>query len=88
MEPCRPDMSEADAETLRRAGRIFADNRPVFALSGDGIAPVPGVEADLFGQCSGRNSARRSAAEVPVCKNAGGAHLDPFTAQYLARAAG
>ena len=65
MEPCRPDMSETDAETLRRAGRIFADNRPVFALSGDGIARVPeglvpGVEADL--STSARAAIRPAAA--------------------------
>ena len=89
----RPDMREADAEALRSAGRIFADNRPLFALSGEGIDPVPeglvpGGEADPFDQCWGRHPGRSSAAEVQVCKNAGGAHLDPFTAQYLARAAG
>ncbi|MBY5972699.1 ornithine cyclodeaminase family protein [Ferrimonas balearica] len=89
----RPDMREADAETLRRAGRIYADNRPVFALSGDGIDPVaeglvPGVEADFFDLCAGRHPGRRSDAEITVCKNAGGAHLDLFTAQYLARAIG
>lgn len=89
----RPDMREADAETLRRAGRIFADNRPVFSLSGDGIDPVaeglvPGVEADFFDLCAGRHPGRRDAGEITVCKNAGGAHLDLFTAQYLARAEG
>lgn len=86
-----PDMREADAETVRRAGRMFADNRPIFSYSGDGIDPVAegliaAPEADYFELCSGKHPGRRSEDEITVCKNAGGPHLDLFTAEHLYRA--
>src|SRR5690554_5408930 len=35
-----PHMREADAQTIRRAGRMFADNSAAFAEPGDGADPV------------------------------------------------
>lgn len=88
-----PDMREADAETVRRAGRMFTDNRPGFPGSGDGSGPVaegliPGPEADFFDLCSGRHPGRGSEREITVCKNAGGGHLDLFLAEHLHRRTG
>lgn len=86
-----PDMREADAETVRRAGRMFADNPQAFSASADGAGPVAeglisGPEADYFDLCTGRHPGRRSADEITVCKNGGGGHLDLFLAEHLFRA--
>ncbi|MDR0810450.1 MAG: ornithine cyclodeaminase [Gemmobacter sp.] len=83
-----PDMREADADTVRRAGRMFTDNRRAFAHSGDGAAPVAeglilGPEADYFDLCTGRHPGRRSETEITVCKNIGGGYLDLFVTEYL-----
>lgn len=85
-----PDMREADAEAVRRAGRIFTDNPASFPHSGDGADPVaeglvPGPEADFFDLCTGRHPGRRSPDEITICKNAGGGHLDLFVAEHLWR---
>ncbi len=83
-----PTMREADAETVRRAARMFCDHRAGFAASGDGAAPVAeglvtGPEADLFDLCTGRHPGRSSREEITVFKNCGGGHLDLFTAERL-----
>lgn len=83
-----PAMREADAETVRRAGRMFCDHRAGFAASGDGAAPVAeglvtGPAADLFDLCTGRHPGRSSREEITVFKNCGGGHLDLFTAERL-----
>ncbi len=88
----RPDMREADSDTLRRAGRMFTDNAGTYAHSGDVLGPVaegliPGTEADFFDLCTGRHPGRRSAEEITVCKNAGGGYLDLFVAGHLWREA-
>lgn len=85
-----PAMREADAETVRRAGRMFCDHRAGFAASGDGAAPVAeglitGPEADLFDLCPGHHPGRTSREEITVFKNCGGGHLDLFTAEHLYR---
>lgn len=84
----RPDMREADAETVRRAGRMFVDHHAGFASSGDGLGPleeglVAGPEADLFDLCAGHHTGRRTSEEITVFKNCGGGHLDLFVAEYL-----
>lgn len=83
-----PDMREADSDTVRRAGRMFTDNRQAFAASADGAGPVAegliaGPVADYFDLCTGRHPGRQSATEITVCKNGGGGHLDLFLAEYL-----
>lgn len=88
-----PDMREADAETLRRAGRMFADTRFGFTASGDATGPIAeglieGPEADYFDLCAGRHPGRRSAQEITVCKNVGGGHLDLFVTRHLWQVAG
>lgn len=85
-----PQMREADAETVRRAGRMFADNAAGFQGSGDGAAPVSeglitGLAADFFDLCTGRHPGRESAAEITVFKNCGGSHLDLFSVEQLYR---
>lgn len=84
----RPEMREADSETVRRAGRIFVDHAEGFGWSGDGLGPlseglVRGPEADLFELCSGRHLGRTSGDEITVYKNCGGGHLDLFTVEHL-----
>lgn len=84
------DMREADTQTIRRAGRMFTDNRLSFPHSGDGNDPVAeGLiaepEADFFDLCSGRHPGRRTDDEITVCKNAGGGHLDLFVTEHLYR---
>ena len=85
-----PDMREADAETIRRAGRMFIDNRASFTSSGDGAGPlaeglIAGPEADFFDLCTGRHPGRRSSDEITVCKNIGGGYLDLFLTEHLFR---
>lgn len=86
-----PEMRESDDDTVRRA-TIFVDSRWfTVGVCGDLVQPmrdgVIGEEAvvgDLFDLCSGRVPGRRSAEEITLFKNGGGAHLDLMTARYLA----
>lgn len=85
-----PDMREADDEALRR-GRLFVDARET-TLHEIGELKIPlaagviaetDVVADLFDLVPGADrgeAARRSAEEITVYKNGGGAHLDLMTA--------
>ncbi|WP_223541900.1 ornithine cyclodeaminase family protein [Pseudomonas sp. BF-RE-26] len=83
----RPDMQEADSDVLAKA-RIFVDDRSTAACSGDiqipllaGVISQEQIEGDLFDLC--QNSAfTRSAHEITVYKNAGGAHFDLVVSQY------
>ncbi len=85
----RPDMREADDETLRRA-RLFVDSRdttigeigeltiPIAA----GIISPSDVLADLYDLCSG-SPGRTGGQEITLFKNGGGGHLDLMTARYI-----
>lgn len=85
-----PDMREADDEVLRR-GRLFVDAREttlheigelMMPLASGAIseADIVGDLFDLVPASSDGTSARRSAEEITVFKNGGGAHLDLMTA--------
>lgn len=85
----RSDMREVDDEALRRA-RLFVDARattihhigeltlPIAA----GVIADSDVLADFYDLPSG-GFARTSDAEITICKNGGGAHLDLMTARYI-----
>ena len=89
----RPDMREADDDVLTRS-RLFADSRATtIAHIGEFADPVArgviapeAVLADFYDIAAGR-FARRSAEEITVCKNGGGAHLDLMTARWILEAA-
>lgn len=85
-------LREADDAALLR-GRIFVDTRQGMQNTGDlgpalasGLIGPDRVVADHFDLAQGRSAGRRSAEEITVFKNVGGAHLDVFTAIALARA--
>lgn len=85
----RPDMREADDDVIRR-GTLFVDTRNGCEGSGEIAAPLASglitrdsIRADLFDLCTGRHPGRRSADEITVFKNVGGAHLDLFTTRHL-----
>ncbi|MCF5223982.1 ornithine cyclodeaminase family protein [Pseudomonas syringae] len=86
----REDMREADDATMSR-GLIYVDSREVSRHCGELSQPVANgvigwsdVRADLFELCQGHLIQALAAGQVTVYKNAGGAHLDLFTAQFLA----
>ena len=85
----RPDMREADDATLRRA-RLFCDARATtlhhIGEFKDPLARGVMTEADIvadFYDIGAGSFARRSAEEITLCKNGGGAHLDLMTAAYI-----
>lgn len=89
-----PSLRETDEDALRRA-RIFVDTRNNMERTGDlgpalasGLIAPEAIVADHFDLAQGRTQGRRSAEEITVFKNVGGAHLDVFTAMALRRAAG
>jgi ornithine cyclodeaminase/alanine dehydrogenase-like protein (mu-crystallin family) len=84
------DMRESDDECVRRA-RLFVDSR-WFAIdqTGDlgdpirrGIIARDKVEADLFELCTGKHPIDPRSDDITLFKNAGGAHLDLFTALHV-----
>lgn len=85
-----PEMRESDDACVQRA-RLFVDSR-WFAVdqTGDigdpvrrGIVARDRIEADLFDLCrSGQPMARRG-DDITLFKNAGGPHLDLFTALHI-----
>ena len=83
----RPDMREADDETLRR-GRIFVDARAT-TMGHIGEIAIPldrGVigPGDIVADFSTLSAFRRdSASEITVFKNGGGAHLDLMVSRYI-----
>ena len=84
----QPSMRESDDETVRRA-LLFADTLALSRDCGDFLQPVSSgliqwsdIGADHFGLCTGQPG-RRSTTDITLFKNAGGGHLDLFTAQYL-----
>jgi ornithine cyclodeaminase len=85
-----PEMREADDECVRRA-RLFVNSRWT-AIEGPGDLGDPirrgvidreKVEADLFELCGGGYVVERRPEDITLYKNAGGAHLDLFTALYI-----
>ena len=90
----RPDMREADDTALQRA-RIFVDSRAT-TIGHIGELKIPlaqgvitegDVVADYYDLPSG-GFVRRSADEITLFKNGGGAHLDLMTARYILDRAG
>ena len=83
----RPDMREADTETLARA-RIFVDARAT-TVSHIGELMIPLAEGaiaeeDILADFTEPERFRReSAGEITLFKNGGGAHLDLMTARYI-----
>lgn len=88
----RPDMREVDDTALQRA-TIFVDSRATtihhIGELKDPIARGVISEADLqadFYDLPAGHYRRRSADEITIAKNGGGAHLDLMTAAYILRA--
>lgn len=86
-------LRETDDAALSR-GRIFVDTRRGMENTGDlgpalasGLVPATAIAGDHFDLAQGRAQGRRSADEITVFKNVGGAHLDVFTAIALNDAA-
>ena len=85
----RPDMREADDEAMRRAS-IYVDSRdttidhigelrdPIAA----GVITREDVRADLYDMADGKPR-RKTADEITLYKNGGGAHLDLMTSRYI-----
>jgi ornithine cyclodeaminase len=85
-----PDMRECDDACVERA-RLFVDSR-WFAIdqTGDlgdpirrGIIARDRIEADLFELCPGSLEVERRPDDITLFKNAGGPHLDLFTALHI-----
>lgn len=85
-----PEMRECDDDCVRRA-RLFVDSR-TFAIdqTGDlgdpirrGIIARDRIEADLFELCGLSQPVERRRDDITLFKNAGGAHLDLFTALHI-----
>jgi alanine dehydrogenase len=86
----RPDLRESDDDVVRKAGRLFVDERSsTVEISGDVIEPLkkglvqPGDIADLFELAQGRKPGRRSEREITVFKSGGGGHEDLAVAMFL-----
>ncbi|MBV1864413.1 MAG: NAD(P)-binding domain-containing protein [Rhodobacteraceae bacterium] len=85
----RPDMREADDTALTRS-RIFVDSRETtIAHIGElkipleqGVISQSDVVGDLYDLVEG-SAGRKSATEITLFKNGGGAHLDLMTAKYI-----
>lgn len=85
-----PAGREADAEVVRRGGRLFVDARfSTVAVVGDVIGPLQegvigeGDITDLAELARGQRPGRRNAAEITVFKSGGGGHQDLATALFL-----
>jgi ornithine cyclodeaminase len=86
-----PAMREVDDTAMSRA-RVFVDARATTVHHiGDIMSPIASgaiTEADIIADFYDDPAlyARRSADEITVAKNGGGAHLDLMTATYIAKA--
>lgn len=85
----QPGMRESDDDAVRRAA-LFTDSRALCRDCGDFLSPVNAgligwsdIRADLFELCKGERPGRMSTTEITLFKNAGGGHLDLYTAQCL-----
>jgi ornithine cyclodeaminase/alanine dehydrogenase-like protein (mu-crystallin family) len=83
-----PSTREADDTAIRRA-RLFTDFRRSAEDVGEFLLPIASgamreadIAGDLYDLVRGA-AGRRSAADITLFKNAGGAHLDLMTAQFL-----
>jgi ornithine cyclodeaminase len=84
-------MREVDDTAMSRA-RVFVDSRATTVHHiGEIMAPIASgairetnVIADFYDDPA--LYARRSADEITIAKNGGGAHLDLMTATYIAKA--
>ena len=88
----RPDMREADDETLRRAA-VFVDTRAGARLSGDLAGPLAEgaldesrILADLAELVLGRHPGRQSSSRITVFKSAGFALADLAAARLVWKA--
>lgn len=82
-------LRESDDDALAR-GRIFVDTRRGMENTGDlgpalasGLVRADAIAGDHFDLAQGKVQGRRSADEITIFKNVGGAHLDVFTAMAL-----
>ncbi|TAG21322.1 MAG: ornithine cyclodeaminase [Rhodobacterales bacterium] len=86
-----PAMREVDDTAMSRA-RVFVDARATTVHHiGDLMAPIASgaiTEADVIADFYDDPAlfTRRSADEITIAKNGGGAHLDLMTATYIAKA--
>ena len=88
----RNDMREADNEAMRR-GKIFVDYRgttighigEVTIPLAEGVIKETDILGDHYDLVAG-TAGRRSAGEITVFKNGGGAHLDLMTARAIVEA--
>ena len=85
----REDMREADDAAAQHA-RIYVDTRRGGLRCGDLAGPIEAglmqasdVVGDLFELCRGDCPARENPQDITLFKNAGGGHLDLFTACFL-----
>lgn len=85
----RPDMRECDDDTIRRA-ELYTDSRETCRDCGEfvqsiekGLMSWDDIRADLFDLCRDDTKPYLSGDGITLFKNAGGAHLDLFTAQEL-----
>ncbi len=82
----RPDMREADDAALARA-RVFCDSRKTAGETGEFLAPLAsgaiGASAVIADHYEPEVMVRRSAEEVTLFKNGGGAHLDLLVARHV-----
>jgi ornithine cyclodeaminase len=85
----KPGMREVDDNAMARA-RVFVDSRATTLHHiGELIDPIASgaiTEADVVADFYDDPAlyARRSADEITLAKNGGGAHLDLMTASYIA----
>jgi ornithine cyclodeaminase len=86
----RPDLRESDDDVMRRAGRLYVDERSsTVDVCGDVLEPLakgliqPDDIIDLFELAQGRKLGRRSGHEITVFKSGGGGHEDLATAMFL-----
>lgn len=85
----RPDMREVDDDAIRRS-RVFVDLRESGRDVGELRIPLAtgalregDILADHYDLVSGAVEGRVAAADITLCKNAGGGHLDLMTAECI-----
>ena len=85
----RPDMREADDDLIAKS-RIFVDSRATAIHDigelakpiENGVIKEEDVIADFYQLCNNQQG-RKTATEITLFKNGGGAHLDLMTALYI-----
>ena len=86
-----PDMHEAD-DRLMAKGRIFVDYRDTtIQCVGDltqsianGTITAADIRGDLYELVNGSVQGRKTASDITIFKNGGGAHLDLMIDDYVA----